>query len=665
MIDPEALKVIRRLRRHGFDAYLVGGCVRDLLLGFLPKDFDVITSARPRQVRRLFSNSRVIGRRFRLVHVIFTDKVIEVSTFRADPEIADGALPDASAVPADGGSLPRRDRFEQNNIFGTPAQDARRRDFTINSLFYDPERQEIIDHVGGLQALYEGVLSTNRDPHESFKDDPARIIRAIRFASRLGFQIAPATLEAMCEHRELLAQCSQRRLLEEIFKILASGSAEAFMALVAETGVVDVFLPEVAAYLRGVSLDRLPAAQALVDNAEELSRGGSSAAEVTPAVVEVAEVEEADEVGQRPPRWGMPRQRGRMASFLKMGLIPDPVPTRPGIDGLPITDVPELYEMAFSAELDPTHEVLEAIDEAVVFGRSGDLRSLGRDPAEQLRERQRAMDEYERRLDAEEFAAAAVADRLSETPASPLSDPDAGAGEAGGDEAASSVAEEITDPAPVRVEPAEEEAEPLPEQSPERLAVVMSYLAGLDALVARGKPLTTAFQLTALYASALLHDLDRVEAEGYKGNPEVPLDDFLRPVSVRHSLARRDRDRIKRVSLGMRRLLRGGAGSSRRRRGRSQVRLLSRDYVDESLFLLALHVRATGEGAESLEYWRQRALTERGVDLGVDLDVAMGRETASPEAAELEVEDSDIGPVEERQGCLTPEAESQPSERGD
>ena len=187
--------------------------------------------------------------------------------------------------------------------------------------------------------------------------------------------------------------------------------------------------------------------------------------------------------------------------------------------------------------------------------------------------------------------------------------------------------------------------------------MVLSYLAGLDALVKRGKPLSTAFQLTAMYASALLHDLDGVEAEGYKGNPEVPIDDFLRPVSVRHSLARRDRDRIKRVSLGMRRLLRGGAGSSRRRRGRSQGRLLSRDYFDESLYLLALHVRATGEGAESLDYWRQRALSERGVDLDVDLDVALGRIIAQPEAANLEPEDPDSGSVVEWQD-LGPEAES-------
>ena len=236
-IDPDAEKVVGRLSRHGHTAYLVGGCVRDLLLERQPKDFDISTSAVPRQVKRLFRNSRIIGRRFKLVHVFFRndpqvdgEKIIEVATFRATQE------------PGDEGSdlLITRD-----NVFGSPEEDAQRRDFTVNSLFYDLENEKIIDHAGGLSDLRARVLRTIGDPDIRLREDPVRILRAIKFAARLGFSIDPATLSAMRRHRTDIPRCAAPRLLEELFRILRSGAAVDAFGLLGETRVLEVLLPEV------------------------------------------------------------------------------------------------------------------------------------------------------------------------------------------------------------------------------------------------------------------------------------------------------------------------------------------------------------------------------------------------------------------------------------
>src|SRR6478736_2532735 len=172
-IDPDAAKVVQRLRRYDHAAYLVGGCVRDLMLGRKPKDFDVVTSATPNDIRRLFKNCRIIGRRFRLAHIFFGPKIIETSTFRANPrETETGDL------------LIRRD-----NVFGTPEQDARRRDFTINGLFYDIETKQVIDHVNGTADLEARVVRTIGDPDIRFREDPVRILRAVKFAARCDLTI--------------------------------------------------------------------------------------------------------------------------------------------------------------------------------------------------------------------------------------------------------------------------------------------------------------------------------------------------------------------------------------------------------------------------------------------------------------------------------------------
>src|SRR6187431_353806 len=188
-IDPDAAKVVKRLTRSGFEAYLVGGCVRDLLIGRQPKDFDVATSARPDDVRRLFRNSRIIGRRFRLVHVLYAGgRVVETATFRRSPQTKDGE-----------DLLIRSD-----NAFGEAHEDALRRDFTINGLFYDLERKQVIDWVQGMPDIERRTVNTIGNPVVRFLEDPVRILRAIKFSARLDFGITADVYDAMVQCRSAL-----------------------------------------------------------------------------------------------------------------------------------------------------------------------------------------------------------------------------------------------------------------------------------------------------------------------------------------------------------------------------------------------------------------------------------------------------------------------------
>src|SRR5678815_1193445 len=192
-LDPDALKVVNRLLQYGHQAYLVGGCVRDLLAGRTPKDFDVATSAVPSEVRGIFRNCRLIGRRFRLAHVYFKGgKIVEVSTFRANPsELEDGSDHGAEGEEKDDLLI------SDDNVFGTAEQDARRRDFTINGLFYDVAQGRVIDFVGGLRDLRLREVRTIGDPEIRLREDPVRILRAVRFACRLAFDIESRTYAAM------------------------------------------------------------------------------------------------------------------------------------------------------------------------------------------------------------------------------------------------------------------------------------------------------------------------------------------------------------------------------------------------------------------------------------------------------------------------------------
>jgi poly(A) polymerase len=225
-VDPDALKVLYRLRQGEHVAYLVGGSVRDLLLSRRPKDFDIGTSAHPYQVKKLFRNCWIIGRRFRLAHVKFGTKVIEVATFRRQVQPGEEVVQDGVPSPEPAGSGADAHLLHRDNTFGTPEEDAFRRDFTINALFYDIATFSIIDYVGGLQDLHAGLVRSIGDPDVRFQEDPVRMLRAVALAARLEFTIDPPTVEAIKRLRHEIARSSPARLLEEYYKILRAGSAE-------------------------------------------------------------------------------------------------------------------------------------------------------------------------------------------------------------------------------------------------------------------------------------------------------------------------------------------------------------------------------------------------------------------------------------------------------
>jgi poly(A) polymerase len=237
-IDPDALKVLYRLRQFDHIAYLVGGSVRDLILGRHPKDFDIGTSAHPYQVKKLFRNCWIIGRRFRLAHVKFGQKVIEVATFRRQVALGEEVV--ADGVPAPDPTTPEGEHLiHHDNTFGTPEEDAFRRDFTINALFYDIGTFSVIDYVDGLADLRNGVVRSIGDPDVRLREDPVRMIRAIALAARLDFTIEPMLVDAIRTHRREIAKSSQPRLLEEYYKILRAGSAERAFRGLAEVGLLE------------------------------------------------------------------------------------------------------------------------------------------------------------------------------------------------------------------------------------------------------------------------------------------------------------------------------------------------------------------------------------------------------------------------------------------
>jgi poly(A) polymerase len=240
-ISEEALKVLYRLSSLGFKAYLVGGGVRDLYLGKKPKDYDVGTDAKPSRLKRIFRNCRIIGRRFRIAHVFFPgEKIVEVATFRRG--VVHQIAGESGVILLD-------------NEYGTPEEDARRRDLTINGLFYDIATHSIIDFVDGVDDLENRIIRTINDPDKSFVEDPVRMIRALRHAARTGFTIEENTLKAIYRNRQEMAKANTSRLMEEMFKDLKGGAAEPFVRSITETHLLDVMLPQLAVQLREVGLD--------------------------------------------------------------------------------------------------------------------------------------------------------------------------------------------------------------------------------------------------------------------------------------------------------------------------------------------------------------------------------------------------------------------------
>ncbi|MDE2449528.1 MAG: polynucleotide adenylyltransferase PcnB [Gammaproteobacteria bacterium] len=294
-ISPNALRVLYRLKDAGFHAFLVGGCVRDLLLGMEPKDFDVATDALPDQVKRLFRNCRLVGRRFRLAHVFFGQEIIEVATFRAASAPSQGEEPLADADPEDGeaaelddpevgaeppsnieeeaggaGDGPPRvferearpsgsddsermfdatGRILRDNVYGTIDEDVWRRDFTANSLYYNIADFSIWDYVGGVEDIAARRLRLIGDPETRFREDPVRMLRAARFEAKLGFEIDPATAEPIGRLRELLGGVPPARLFDEMLKLFLTGHGAKSLEVLRRRGLLAQLLPNVDGYL--------------------------------------------------------------------------------------------------------------------------------------------------------------------------------------------------------------------------------------------------------------------------------------------------------------------------------------------------------------------------------------------------------------------------------
>lgn len=289
-ISPNALRVLYKLKESGFKAYLVGGGVRDLLLGREPKDFDIATDATPNEVKRIFRSCRLIGRRFRLAHIHFQDEIIEVATFRAlaaETE-AEGVSPDApgdggrvvpveplpsdagpsagAASPEDaaspeqapsGGKRPRPPRMLKtedgmilrDNVWGTAEDDALRRDFTVNALFYNIADYSVIDYTGGMDDIRRGLIRIIGDPVVRFTEDPVRMVRAVRFAAMLGFEIEPATERALLDLKDRVGLANASRMYEEVQKLFLLGEGEKTFQMLRRTGLFGVMFPLINAWL--------------------------------------------------------------------------------------------------------------------------------------------------------------------------------------------------------------------------------------------------------------------------------------------------------------------------------------------------------------------------------------------------------------------------------
>lgn len=267
-IHPCALKVTATLRQAGHAAFIVGGAVRDLLLEREPKDFDVATDATPDEVRALFRRARIIGRRFRIVHVYCGADTIEVTTFRAHAP-AGGALDEDEHATAEDGLILR------DNLFGRQDEDAARRDFTVNALYYDPEREEIWDYHGGVEDARKRVLRIIGDAATRYREDPVRMLRAARFAAKLDFRIDPATRAPIAELAPMLARIPRARMFDEMMKLLLSGHAERGVRQLRAEGLHHGVLPMLDAILDDPA--RQPFLHAALHDTDERVRHGQSA----------------------------------------------------------------------------------------------------------------------------------------------------------------------------------------------------------------------------------------------------------------------------------------------------------------------------------------------------------------------------------------------------
>jgi len=287
LISPNALRIMYRLRDNGFTAFLVGGSVRDLLIGRTPKDFDIATDATPAEIKKVFRNCRLVGRRFRLAHIHFKDEVIEVATFRKggdlaepDPDESDPAEDESGEeqpeeLRRDLGHLHKSDEgvLLRDNLFGTPEEDAWRRDFTVNALAYNIADFSISDYVGGVEDLEKRLIRTIGDPAGRFAEDPVRMLRAIRFAAQLDFTIEHHSWEAMSTDARRITLASPARLFDEVVKLFFSGAAAECWQLLCASGLAAAIFPEFVEWLSAKEVDPSLKAVAWIDST--LQSGGT------------------------------------------------------------------------------------------------------------------------------------------------------------------------------------------------------------------------------------------------------------------------------------------------------------------------------------------------------------------------------------------------------
>ncbi len=317
-ISPNALRTLYRLYEHGFTAYLVGGCVRDLLLGRTPKDFDIATNATPTQIKRLFRNCRLIGRRFRLAHLHFRDEILEVATFRR------AALPsDAAEIEETGHHHHVKDKdgmLLRDNLFGNPEEDALCRDFTVNALAYNLADFSVIDYSTGLSDLRQRLIRPIGDPYVRFTEDPVRMLRAVRFSASHGLAVEPTTWETIRVLAPIISRVSPARLYEEIQKVFLLGHARSSINLLMESGLLAALFPGLSRWIDGSS-PRLALLQGNLEYLDQLWRSGTPPSPPFFLAILFGPLLEEDAVERR--REGIPYQQAldlACASFLQEAL---------------------------------------------------------------------------------------------------------------------------------------------------------------------------------------------------------------------------------------------------------------------------------------------------------------------------------------------------------
>ena len=262
-ISKNAISVVRQLQKKGYKAYLVGGCVRDLLIGRNPKDFDVVTDAVPTAIKRVFRKARIIGRRFKIVHIPFGSEIIETATFRALPETENNSDSDDLML-------------KRDNKYGNEREDAVRRDFTINALFYDPIKGDIIDYTGGYNDIKQGIIRIIGNANVSYREDPVRMIRAVKFQATTGFILEKTTRNEISQLSAQIVKCSTARVIEEIYKIMRSGVSLQTFRNLTETRLIKFLIPKVFEMLHKASpgqLDTTPLGKRLAILDELIKRG--------------------------------------------------------------------------------------------------------------------------------------------------------------------------------------------------------------------------------------------------------------------------------------------------------------------------------------------------------------------------------------------------------